>query len=139
MNNDSVLPFVEQIQDQATRQAVRSLAGMIDSLRRQTSTPSGTLDPDQKTTGLGIRDVGALFYSTDFDRTYVWNGSAWQDAQGAPIRGQIGFFPPDADPGVGWVQATGSLVVWSTSDGRTENKTVPSIPAYQGQAPWVRV
>lgn len=92
----------------------------------------GTLSPDQKPSDLGVNDNGFYFYSTDFDRTYVWAASAWVDAPNQPKRGTIAHFPvtlhADFAPGNGWALCDGTAgVTRSTPSGGTTTVTVPDL------------
>lgn len=89
----------------------------------------GTLSPNLKPTDLGTNDVGFLFYSTDFARTYRWSGSAWADAGFEEPRGMIAW---SADPfsfsGItGWALADGSTVTASTTTGGTQSVALPNL------------
>jgi len=84
------------------------------------------------TTGLTTNDAGYLYYATDFARAYRWTGSAWEDAPGAPARGQIVYFPvtlhADFAPGTGWQLCDGTAgVTRSTPTGGTTTVTVPDL------------
>lgn len=86
----------------------------------------GTLDPDQKPGSLGTDDAEFLFYSTDFDRTYRWTGSAWADAPGEPPRRMIAFF--ETAPSTGWRLCDGTAsVTITTATGGTTTLTVPDL------------
>lgn len=98
----------------------------------QTQPFAGTLSPDQKPTDLGTNGVGFQFNSTDFNRIYVWTGSAWVDAPGQDRRGYIQFFDvtlhADFAPGAGWQLCNGTAgVTRSTPAGGTTTVTVPDL------------
>lgn len=86
----------------------------------------GTISPDQKPS-LTANDVGFLFYSTDFDRVYRWDGAAWADAPGQPTRGQIAYFVDNLLPGTGWQLCDGTATTRSTATGGTAAYTVPDL------------
>lgn len=76
--------------------------------------------------GLTANDVGFLANATDFDRLYVWTGSAWTDAPGQPKRG-LQFF--SGSPGTGWHICDGTVVTISTIGGGTSSFTLPNLIA----------
>lgn len=89
----------------------------------------GTLSPDQKPT-LTTNDDGFRFFSTDFNREYIWSGTAWADAPTAPPRFEIGFFTGTPEPSTGWQLCDGSSVTRSTAVGGTQGAfAVPSLTA----------
>lgn len=87
----------------------------------------GTLSPNEKPTGLGTDDVGYLFLSTDFDRAYRWDGSAWADAPGEPTRGMVAYFMSGLVPAVGWALCDGSSVTRSTPTGGTTSLSLDNL------------
>lgn len=90
-------------------------------------THRGTLSPDTKPTGLTTSDVGYLFHSTDYNRTFRWDGSAWTDAPGAPPRHQITHFFVAPSPSAGWQLCDGSTVNRTATDGTLTAVTVPNL------------
>lgn len=92
----------------------------------------GTLSPNQKPSDLASTESGFLFYSTDFDREYIWTSTAWTDAAASPKRGTIAWFPvtlhADFAPGTGWALCDGTAgVTRSTPSGGTTTFTVPDL------------
>ena len=126
--NNQAYPYQQLIKDQSTGLALRAHWDAISALQSAVKGPvQGTLNPDQKPGNLSTTDAGTLFYATDFDRTFQWNGTAWQDAPGAPQRGQTAPFLNGLAPSVGWALCNGSQVVASTSNGNTQLIQTPQI------------
>lgn len=86
-----------------------------------------TISPDNKPADLNPYDVGFLFYATDFARTFRWNGTAWEDAPGAPARFQLAFFTATPSPSAGWGLCDGGSVTRSTTTGGTTSLTTPDL------------
>lgn len=78
------------------------------------------------TTGLVTADAGYLFYATDYDRVYRWDGAAWEDAPGQPARFAICWFDTTPDT-AGWEMCDGAAVTRSTTSGGTTGYTVPDL------------
>jgi hypothetical protein len=76
---------------------------------------------------LGANDAGFRANATDFDRVYVWSGSAWTDAPGQPTRGTIAYFTSQWGGATGWSLCDGSTVNVSKSDGSTTPVTLPNL------------
>lgn len=93
----------------------------------------GTLSPDQKPAAgtletANITSVGFRFFSTDFDREYRFDGVAYADSPGQPMRGQIVYFTSGILPGTGWALCDNTAgVARSTSTGGTTTFTTPDI------------
>lgn len=86
-------------------------------------TMRGTINPDQKPT-LGTADEDFRFFSTDFNHTFRWSGSAW--AMGPDETPQGAIVPFVVAPGTGWQVCDGSTVTGSTAVGGTASVTVPN-------------
>lgn len=136
------LPGLEQIAGKQPEiyQIFRQVWNRISQLSGKVASPlRGTLNPDQKPQ-LGPEAVDSKFYATDFNRTYRWTGSAWQDAPDAPARFLIAYFAAAPEPSVGWAKCNGASVFRSTSDGRTAFFEVPNVaPDDNGFSAWIRV
>jgi hypothetical protein len=76
--------------------------------------------------GLGGNDTNFEYYSTDYDRLYLWNGSNWVDAPGEPTRHMIAYFDITSAP-TGWAICNGVAGNISKSDGTTTAYTPPSL------------
>lgn len=147
-NNDAY-PYVNQVQHFPTQQALRFAWDQINALKKNIAGPTqGTLNPDQKPANLGPKDKGTLFYSTDFNRNYVWTGTAWSDVPGAPTRYQTATFLTSPEPVVGWAPCNGQRVTASTSIGGTQLYQTPVLnqppsssvtTSYTGLTTWVRL
>jgi hypothetical protein len=74
---------------------------------------------------LGVNDAGFTYAATDFDREYTWNGSAWGDSPGQPMRGMICNFT--AGPSAAWAQCNGGAATSSTAAGGTQGITTPNL------------
>jgi len=139
-SNTTALPYVGQIQDSTTRLALQAIWNQLNYLGGQVHGPVvGTLSPDQRPANLGAKDVGTLFWSTDFNRLYTWTGSNWTDFVGQAQRGMIGFFPTQPDNPAGWALCNGQTVSASTAGGTTTLGQVPTLPQYTGMNPWIRL
>jgi len=82
------------------------------------------------TGSLGAQDVGYLFYSTDYDRVFRWNGSAYEDAPGQPARGMIVYFDYTNLPmqvATAWALCDGSSATRSVVNGTTASYTTPNL------------
>lgn len=88
----------------------------------------GTLSPDQKPSDLGTDDANFLFYSTDFQHIYRWDGSAWAYATECGEIGSAYVVMRIGAPATGvWQLCDGSTVTRSTSTGGTSSITVPNL------------
>lgn len=132
-------PVLQQIKDPATQQALRILYDKLRSVKDNASGPIvGSLKPDTKPK-LTSQDAGRLFFAKDYNRTFKWTGTAWEDAPAQPERSHIAFFSPTFNPGLGWAPCNGSPVAISTSDARTLVFTPPVLPDFNGQKAWLRL
>lgn len=95
-----------------------------------TGTMRGTLSPDLKPAGLTTADTGLLFYSTDFDRTYRWDGAAWLDYNSAARGIYMLYVAPTT---AGWHLADGSAATRSTEAGLTTAITLPDLVSSAAQ------
>lgn len=134
-------PYIDQIKDQPTRDALRVIFEQTAHAQTMMRGPIvGTLDPDTKPRGLGVKNIGLRFLATDYNRIYVWNGSGWEDDPASqPARGAVHFFSLEDLPGNGWVRAQGDTSPRSTPDGKVEFVKVMNIPDLAGLKAWVRV
>lgn len=91
----------------------------------------GTLDdPDERPGGLGLGDAAkVLFYSTDFDHMYIWNGVAWTCID--YTAGAVSWFI-QAPTSNGWVLCDGSGTTSITSN--HGDITTISIPNLTGSS-----
>lgn len=136
-NNDSLIPQLQQIKDQAT---VNVLRQMWDILK---ATQKSSLGPE---TGLLINiprnlaaiDAGRIYHATDYDRLYRWTGTAWADFGGQVTRLTVAYFPVNTTP-TGWAICNGGPVQISTSDGRTASLTPPTIVNVNNLFAWIRL
>lgn len=78
------------------------------------------------TTGLTANDAGYLYYATDYDRTYRWTGTAWEDAPGQPPREMV-VYRNSASAPTGWALCDGAAANISTSTGGTAAYTTPNL------------
>jgi hypothetical protein len=139
-SNQQAYPYVSQIQDTTTRLAFQAVWNQLNALGSQAKGPVvGTLNPDTRPTGLGQKDEGTLFWSTDFNRLYTWTGSGWEDFVGEPQRGMIAFFPNAPDNSAGWAPCIGGTASGSTASGTVVQVQVPGLPQYTGMNPWMRL
>jgi len=131
-----VVPYVEQISDQPTKQAMRFLADQVGRLTRGGFV--GTLSPDQKPR-LALKDAGQEFFATDYARGYRWTGSVWEDLPDAPARFQVVLFGQFPEPPIGWAPCDGRNVARSTSTGGVAFYVAPNVPFTAGLQYWVRL
>lgn len=87
----------------------------------------GTLSPDLKPAVLGASDTGFPFFATDFNRSYTWSGSAWDDSPDSPSRAQLVHFDNPPIPAAGWQLCNGSSVNRSTNTGGVTGVTIPDL------------
>lgn len=133
-------PEVERITDQTVKSALRVLWDRVMSLTTIVRGPeSGLLLPDQRPPNLGPMDVGREFFSSDFNRSYKWDGSQWQDAPTAPPRFEVAFFASTPEPSIGWVPCDGRRTARSTSDGRVQLFQTPVMTPNSGLQAYIRV
>ena len=135
-------PGVDQVQDSAAKAAFRFVWDRIASVVAQTFGPTqGTLLPSTLPQNLGIRDVGFIFYATDFNRRYQWTGTAWTDDPASPERYEVTKFLFDREPQplTGWARCDGSTVNFSTAAAGVEKIATPVIPVEAGLRAWVRL
>jgi hypothetical protein len=139
--NDTPQVFgeLERISDTAVKAALKFLWDRIGLLYSFQGPESGTLAPDTKPQGLGVRDAGRLFYAQDYNRIYRWTGSAWEDAPGQPTRFMIAFFASPPEPVTGWRRCDGRATTRSTEAGLSVYYTAPDLVGYMGQSAWIRV
>lgn len=139
--NNQGYPYVDNIEDKVTVAALRVL---WDTTRFIQSNANSELRGligvrSEIPTNLSPTEAGKLFYSTDFDRTFRWSGSVWQDAPGQPTRYQIAFFRPEFPPSIGWARCDGSRATVTQSNGTVTQLTMPIVPALNGLLAWMRV
>ena len=141
MANQQAYPYIDMIKDQPTKDALRVIFEQTAHAQTMMRGPVvGTLDPDTKPRGLGMKNVGLRFLATDYNRIYVWNGSGWEDDPASqPARGAIHWFAETASPGNGWVRAQGGTAAASTPDGKVEFIDVVNVNDIVGLKAWVRV
>lgn len=137
-------PFVEQITDPMTQNAVRIVNDKLASLADSAVPIEGRLAPDERPSPLDQRAAGLLFYSTDFARAFRWNGTSWEDAPGQPDRGIVGWFAPPGPPDTiltipGWASCNGKIVQQTSSDGSIKSLQTPAIPASNGLVAYIRL
>lgn len=135
-------PGLAQVADSGAQAAIRLVWDRIGAVSLSTMAPTtGTLNPDTKPTGLGPKDSGRIFLSTDYNRRYRWTGTSWEDDPSAPTRYQITYFlaGKTPEPATGWVACDGTTVNASTALAGTEAFTTPIIPALNGQTAWIRL
>ncbi len=137
-------PFVDQIQDPQAQTAVRITNDKLASLADGAIPIEGRLAPDERPSPLDSRAAGLLFYSTDFARTFRWNGTRWEDAPGQPERGLVGWFAPPGPPDAtlvlpGWASCNGKQVQQTSSDGSLKALQTPAIPASNGLVAYIRL
>lgn len=139
-SNQDSYPGLSGIQDPHIRLAVRTAFDLIRKLQGSAAGPiEGTLDPDTRPRKLGTNDRGLLFHATDFDRVFMWTGSAWTDAPGAPRRFQQLLFPVGDPPEAGWAACDGSTVKASTPTGLTVAYRLPVVAPTNGLAAYLRL
>ena len=133
------VPYLTQIlaKDQAIGQAFRFLGDQISKLTRGATI--GTLVPDQKPVGLGLKNESAEFFATDYARLYRWTGTVWEDSPDAPARFQIVLFAQAPEPPIGWAPCDGRRVTRSTSTGGITSYTTPVRPVSDNLVFWVRL
>jgi hypothetical protein len=76
---------------------------------------------------LTANDFGFRYAATDYNRQYIWTGSAWQDYVGEPTRGQIAFFPSAFTPPSWWALCNGANANFSTSTGGISSVATPNL------------
>lgn len=77
-------------------------------------------------TDLGPFDLGFLYQSTEFYRTYVWTGAGWVDASGQPERGVVNWMI-QAPLQAGYALCDGSGATMSTYSAGTVFITTPNL------------
>lgn len=125
------------VADKTIQLALRILHDLRRILERKTLPQRGTLNPDQRPSNVNPLQAGVLFYATDFDRVFRWNGSTWEDAPGQPARGMVAFFL--VDPGTGWAACDGGVLNMTNSAGEVVGGVAPVVEALSGLSPWVRL
>ena len=104
-------------------------------LRLQPIIVYGTLDPDQKPTGLTASDDGVIFVATDYKHRYRWNGTAldweWDYAENGAE-----YIVAGEPSGGLWQLCDGTTVDVAQSDGTLSAIAVPDMvtgdPMIQG-------
>jgi hypothetical protein len=138
-SNTQPYPGVAQVPDLATQFALRAVWDRITYLSSLVKGPiTGTLTPDTKP-HLGPRDAGTIFWATDFNRIFTWNGSNWIDGPSQLPRGTIAFYISGPDNTAGWIPCDGRGGSASTSQGTVVAFQAPALPQYTGMFPWIRV
>jgi hypothetical protein len=105
---------------------IQSVAGVLSWVYIGGRPMPVTLSPNTKPADLATPDAGFEIYSTDFDRLYTWDGTAWVDGMGQERRFQIAFFT-DALVTTGWALCDGVATTRSAADGTTAAFTPPDL------------
>jgi tail collar domain len=131
------VPYLPQIKDYPVHEAIRIITDQVATLTRGSFT--GTLNPDQKPTGLAGKDAGIEFFSTDFARLYRWTGLAWEDSPDAERRFQVTPFAQAPEPPIGWAPCDGRHVTISTKTALVASYQTPVVPNVGNLQYWVRL
>lgn len=131
-------PGVGQVQETNTQIALRLVHDLLRMLQLKSVPTRGTLSPDQRPTLEPMRR-GFLFWASDFDRVFLWNGLSWQDAPGQPARGSVSWFPAGIPPGPGWALCDGRSSQITASDGTVRGFSAPVVDQQNGLQAWIRL
>lgn len=136
--NEGFYALLPGIADPAVQQALKTIFDNLQTINSQSQGPvTGTLSPDTKPKLLQ-NQKGVLFYATDFNRVFKWNGTTWEDAPAQDARNRSSYFDPQVNPGKGWVPADGNSALISTTDGGTRVFRTPLLPNMNAQKAWIR-